>query len=123
MGHESCDRHRTTNSIGPRDQEMSEMEEEWPELEVPAGCVDVLCKFCKRSKYTHRNTLVGLAEAKAKNQLTLRWRRERGAICASCVNFQASKQTAEKFRTHNVFCLHVQVCVAPLESQSCQNRR
>ena len=73
---------------------------DFPELKVPEGAVDIQCKFCKRSKYLTINTTVPPSQALAQQQLTLRWRRERGNQCAPCLNFQARKATPSKFRTH-----------------------
>ena len=77
-------------------------EVDFPALSIPPNCVDVLCKFCRRSKYLTPNTTVSKAQAVATNQLTIRWRRERGTQCAPCVNFQAKKDTPDEFRTHQV---------------------
>ena len=74
-------------------------EEEWPELSIPVGQQDSFCKFCGRSRYTTRNTLMSLPQAQATGCLSLKWRRERGNICSPCVNFQAHKQTPDKYRT------------------------
>lgn len=79
-----------------------EQEVDFPTLQLPPGQQDVSCKFCKRSKFLTPNTTMPAAQAIATNQLTLRWRRERGNICAPCFNFQANKTTPDKFRTLKV---------------------
>lgn len=79
-------------------------QEEWPELSVPPGQADVFCKYCRRSKYTTPNTVVGLQQAKETNALTLRWRRERGNLCAPCHAYQARRDTPDEFRTAAVSC-------------------
>lgn len=73
---------------------------EFPELKIPEGQADIQCKFCKRSKFLTINTTVSPSQALALQQLTLRWRRERGNQCAPCLNFQARKATPSKFRAH-----------------------
>ena len=84
--------------------ETKEDPEEWPELTVPPGQTDVFCKFCRRSKYTTRNTVVGLQQAVETNAVTLRWRRERGNLCAPCHGYQARRDTPDEFRTAAVSC-------------------
>lgn len=77
---------------------------QFPELKVPPGVADVLCKYCRRSKYTTPNTTMPPEVAIASNQLTLRWRRERGTQCAPCYNYQAKRNTPEKYQAAEVSC-------------------
>lgn len=86
------------NSVMEEEQ-PPEPEEKWPPLEIPIGATDITCKFCKRSKFLTPNTTMGLKQAIESNALTLRWRRERGNICAPCHGFQARKETEDEFRT------------------------
>ena len=69
-----------------------------PPLVVPEGAVDVLCKFCNRSKFTTPNATLSPQYAIPLGQRTLRWRRERGNVCSSCFNFQSRKSTKAKFK-------------------------
>ena len=87
---------------------MAEEEEQWPALTVPQGSVDITCKYCGRSRFTSPNRLVSLAMATENDTFTIRWRRERGNLCAPCFNFQANKRTPDKFRTHAASCLKTQ---------------
>lgn len=75
---------------------------DFPELAVPNGERDVLCKLCRRSKWTTPNTTMSRQMALQTGQLTLRWRRERGFQCAPCYNYQGKKSTPDKFKAHAV---------------------
>lgn len=75
---------------------------EYPTLTIPPNCVDICCKFCKRSRWTTRNNVVPARVAIASNQLTLRWRRERGFQCSPCFNYQAKQSTPDKYRVNAV---------------------
>lgn len=82
-------------------------EEVWARhLTIPDGLQDVLCKFCKRSKFLTKNTIACLEEAATTGAWSLRWRRDRGFQCGPCYNYQAKRGTKDKHHPNKVSSLH-----------------